>query len=381
MNIKNFNEWVAESQQYLLSINSVQATKKLMENLLQKKGFSDKERLCLFIIKESNFSLYEWENLNEGLLNKLKEIGQKAINKGKEFEKEIKDAIGKDLTGIPEFFKALSSGVKNLAIYIKDFLVKIVSTMFSKPYEWTKAAFGSGFVKFENSVKEQAKKNPFQLKKEASGIKNIVKGTSKLLSPEKISNQTQKAIIKADKDNIKTSELKIIEESMKTAIITAMSEAVKLHNINEIQKGLDFLSNHQINESYSHTRIPFISTMSMILEKLPPFSWLVKLANFIGENTNKALTKISETMQKKGAIEKSTEFIVIGVLVGLGLEYLIKGGVKSALAWIFPPLKATLIVLGTIATGICVVHIASTVIDGLKNIKHEIYQESKLLIH
>lgn len=381
MNVKNFNDWVSESQQYSLSVSSVQATKNLMENLLQKRGFSDNEKLCLFVVKESNSSLYEWENLNEGLLNKLKEIGQKAVDKGKEFAAEVKDAVGKDLTGIPEFFKALSSGVKNLAIYIKDFLVKVVSTMFSKPYEWTKSAFGGGFSKFESSVKEEAKKDPSRLKEEASGMKNIVKGTSKLLSPEKISDQAQKALIKADTDNIKTSELEIVEESMKTAIIVAMAEAVKHHNIDDIHEGLDFLADNQIDESHSHTRIPFISTMTMILEKLPPFSWLVKLANFIGENANKALTKISETMKNRGAIEKATEFAVMGTLVGLGLEYLIKGGVKSALAWMFPPLKATLVVLGTIATGICVVHVASTVIDGLKDTEHEIHQESKSMVH
>lgn len=363
--INFFREYLTESRSFNEATTSVYATRLLVENLLKKDGFSDEERLYLYVVMESNTSLYEWDVLNEGLLDKIKDIGSKAVSGGASFIKSVKDVVGKELSGIPEFFKALSSGVKNLAVHITEFLKKALSVMFGNPIEWAKKMLGGNYAKLEKSVTESAKSNPTKITEETGGVLQMVKGVPSLFSPANLGADIEKGLAKSDSVNVGETELQIVGEAVRTSVLLAIAEAVELHTVEEIKEGLSAMCTC-INEEHGHTKIPFISTISGLLEKIPPFSWLTELANFFAKNVNGALTKLSAVMKEKGAIKEAMEFVVIGALVGLGLEYIVKTGAKSAIGYFFPPVHAAAVVLGTVATAICVVHVASTVIDGLK---------------
>lgn len=389
MNVKKFSDWLSEEaekskQAPIEIISSVTATRNLAEALMQKEGFTDDEKLCFFILKESNTALYEWDTLNEGLISKLKEVGAKALKGGKDYIKDVKDTIGKDIKGLPDFFKALASGVKNLGVHIYEFFKAILKKMFGAPYDWVKAALGGNFTKFENDVKDKAKKEGTKIKDESIGVKDIVVGIPKLLSPTKIKEDVEKAILKADTEKIPDEELALVEESINVSILTALTEAVKIHTAEEIREGFSKISesdytDETINEG--HFKIPFVTSLTNILEKMPPFSWLSSLAKTFTENANEYLNQFSELMAKKGAIKKATTFTVIGSLVGLGLEFFAKTQAKSAIGFLFPPLHAALLTLGGVATAICVVHIASSVIDGLKDDVHDIDTAAASIAH
>ena len=364
--VPTFNQYVNES---LKAEQPMIATHTLAESLLAKKGFSDRERLCFWLLKESDTPIHEWDPLNEGLLNKLKEIGQKAVKGGKEFTSGLKAAVGKEISGAPEFFKALASGVKNLVDYIVSFLKKAAGLMFGTPIEWARKAMGSGYQKLESATKEEATKNETKISEEADGVSQMVVGAATLLTPGKIGHGIESGMAKADTTDVPEENLAIVAEQ----VILAVAEAIKMHTAQEIREGMAVMCS--MNEG--HTKIPFISTISSLLEKVPPFSWLTTLAEFLGANTNRALSKLSSTLKDKGTIKEATEFVVIGTLVGLGLEYIVKTGAKSAIGVLFPPVHATFVVLGTIATAICVVHVASTVIDGLKGKSIEIMNQAK----
>lgn len=387
MNVKNFNDWVLEESKKLQGtpleiMSNVTATRNLAEALINKEGFTEDEKLCFLVLKESNTSLYEWDNLNEGLMDKLKEVGSKAIKGGTAFLKDVKDTIGREITGLPEFFKALASGVKNLANYIANFFKNVLKTMFGKPYEWVKAALGANFTKLENKVKEVAETEGSKLKKEAEGVTAIVQSVPKILSPKEIGDDVEKAISNSDSKDVPEEELAIVEESIQTSILVAMTEAVKSCSVEEIKEGFNSIcSDAEINESDGHFKIPFVTKMSEILEKMPPFSWLSALAEKISTAANLFLTDLSALMVKKGAVKQAVEFTIMGALVGLGLEYMIKSQAKSAIAVLFPPLHSVLLVLGGIATAICVVHIASQVIDGLKDDVHNMDQSAANVAH
>ncbi len=380
--VRDFNTWVAESKEFNIAHTSVEATRLLAEALLQKDGFTDEELLCFYTLRESNMSIYEFTSLDEGLLDKLQSVGKSIIDGGKDAFTKIKTVVGKELSGVPEFFKAVASGLKNLIKYIVDFLGKAVSTMFGKPVDWVKSALGAKFTELEKAVGEEVKKEASKFKTEATGLVPIVTASHKLLIPSAIGSSLEKGLSSVDSKEVKTSELEIVEESLKTSILMAITEAVKVHNIDEIHEGFDALTDDtDVSESEGHSKIPFVSTISSILEKMPPFSWLTMLAHFFEKNINKALSKISSLLKEKGHTKEAIEFVIIGSLVGLGLEYLIKSGVKSAIGYFFPPLHAVLIVLGTIATAICVVHIASNLIDGLKDVDKEIMSQSSKMAH
>lgn len=381
--VKDFNTWVAESKEFNIAHTSVEATRLLAEALLQKKGYTDDELLCIYTLRESNMSLYEFASLDEGLLDKIKEVGKSILDKGKDAFKEIKDIVGRELAGIPEFFKAIAGGLKNLIKFIIDFLSKAVAMMFGAPIDYVKSAMGSGYAKLEKAIGEEVKKDASKFKTEAVGIPPMVAASYKLLSPTVIGKELEKDLTGADSIKVEDSKLAIVEESLKTSLLMAITEAVKIHNIDEIHEGFESLMEHDdvISESDGHSKIPFVSSISAILEKMPPFSWLSKLAETFTKNINIALTSLSKTLKEKGHIKEAVEFVVIGALVGLGLEYLVKSQAKSALVYFFPPIHSLLVVLGTIATAICVLHVATTLLDGLKDIDKEASDHASKMAH
>jgi hypothetical protein len=101
----------------------------------------------------------------------------------------------------------------------------------------------------------------------------------------------------------------------------------------------------------------------------------------MGENANDYLNTFSELMYKKGVIKQATTFAISGTLVGLGLEYIVKSNAKSAIAILVPPLHSILTVLGGVATAICMVHVASSVIDGLKDETVKLKNASASMTH
>jgi hypothetical protein len=129
-----YDQWIVQESAKLKGTpfeitSSVEATKKLAEALVQKEGFTDQEKLFFYVLKESNMSIMDWssQELNEGFLSKLADFGKSMYDKGKEVITDVKDWAGQQIEGIPDFFKALGQGVKNLGKMIVDFFVKVLS--------------------------------------------------------------------------------------------------------------------------------------------------------------------------------------------------------------------------------------------------------------
>ena len=384
-----YDQWVIQESNKLAGtplemVSSIKATQQLVEALVKKSGFSDDEKMFFFLMKESNMSLMEWQEamLTEGFLDKLKDWGTSALNKTKEVITDVKDWAGAQIEGIPDFLKAVAGGVKNLGTMIVEFFTKVFGGIFKAPVEYAKKALGSGYSELEKKTKEAAEKDGAKVEEEVPGFAEIVKGTPKALSSKGIGEAFGKAMSKADGEKIEDSDLALVEESVNTSLIIALTEAVKLHTAEEIKEGISLINTLDTSAeaileggdhgAHGHTEIPFVSTVSGFLEKLPPFSWLGKLAEYLGEKSNQFLTMLSTAYKEVGVVKEVVKFTVLGTLVGLGLEYLVKSSTKSALVYFFPPLKTALTVLGAIATGICIVHVASTVIDGLKDQVEEI---------
>ena len=390
--IKNFNDWlIAESVKLkgtsLEVVSEIEAVKRLAEAMMEKEDLTDEEVMYFYVLKESNITLNELFELNEGLGDKLISFGKEVLNKTKETASAIKDFAGKELSGVPEFFKALAGGIKNLVTHVIDFFKKALTIMLGTPIDWAKKALGSGFAKIESETEKIAKASASKLEEEAKHFSDIVKGLPKLLSPKSVGENMEKALAKGG--DVETSDLAIVEESVKVSLITALTEAVKTHSLKEIKEGLmsieDAFVAYSLSESddhgHGHTKIPFVSTISSVLEKLPPFSWLSKLANFFGDKANEYLTQLSSIMKERGAIKETIKFAVMGTLVGLGLEYLVKSGSKSVIGWLVPPIHEALVVVGTVATGICIIHVASSVIDGLKDLDKENQDSAHAMAH
>jgi hypothetical protein len=383
-----YDQWIVQESAKLKGTpfeitSSVEATKKLAEALVQKEGFTDQEKLFFYVLKESNMSIMDWssQELNEGFLSKLADFGKSMYDKGKEVITDVKDWAGQQIEGIPDFFKALGQGVKNLGKMIVDFFVKVFGTVFKAPVEYAKKALGSGYTEIEKKTKEAAEKEGPKVKEEVPGFMEIVKGTPQALSSKGIGEAFTKAMQKADGEKVEDESLAVVEESINHAIIVAVTEAVKAHSADEIRQGMNLIESLKVEDellegegagAHGHTEIPFVSTVSGFLEKLPPFSWLKKLAEYLGKKSNEFLTTLSAAYKEAGVVKNAVAFAVLGTLVGLGLEYLVKSVTKSALVYFFPPLHTALVTVGGIATGICIVHIASTVIDGLKDQVEEI---------
>jgi hypothetical protein len=211
---------------------------------------------------------------------------------------------------------------------------------------------------------------------------DIVAATPKALSAKVIGEKFSGAMQKADGEKVEDKDLAVVEEGLKTQVIDIITEAVNLHTAEEIKEGLKTISS--LNMSYEgimegeggdhhgHTEIPFVSTVSGLMEKIPPFKQLTQLANYLGKKSNEFLTGISTMYKELGVTKEVVKFVVLGALIGIGLETLAKGGVKSALLYFFPVLKTALTVVGTIATGIAIVHVVSNLIDGLKDKAEEV---------
>ena len=389
-----YDQWVIQESNKLAGtplemVSSIKATQQLVEALVKKSGFSDDEKMFFFLMKESNMSLMEWQEamLTEGFLDKLKDWGTSALNKSKEVITNVKDWAGAQIEGIPDFLKAVAGGVKNLGTMIIQFFTKVFGAIFKAPIEYAKKALGSGYAEVEKKTKEAAEKDPNKVKEEVPGFAQIVVGTPKALSSKGLGEAFAKAMAKADSEKVEDKDLAVVEESINTSLIIALTEAVKLHTAEEIKEGISLINTLDTSieailegddhTAHGHTEIPFVSTVSGFLEKLPPFSWLGKLADYLGDKSNEFLTMLSTAYKQVGAVKEIVKFTVLGTLVGLGLEYLVKAQTKSAIMYFFPPLHTALTVLGGIATGICIVHVASTVIDGLKDSVEEIDAAAK----
>jgi hypothetical protein len=395
--VLSYDQWILQESAKLKGtpfevISSVEATKKLAEALVQKEGFSDQEKLFFYVLRESNMSIMDWnsQELNEGFLSKLSDLGKSLYDKGKEAITDVKDWAGQQIEGIPDFFKALGQGVKNVASMIVNFFTKVFETIFKSPVEYAKKALGSGYTELEKKTKETAEKDGSKVKEEVPGILDIVKGTPKALSAKNIGESFTKAMQKADGEKVKDDELSLVEESVNHAIIMAVTEAVKVHTANEIRQGIALFESLDIEEdifegdghgAHGHTNVPFISTISDIIEKFAPFSWLKNLAEILGEKSNEFLSVLSSSYKEAGVIKTAVEFTVLGTLVGLGLKHLLKGGAKSVLVMMFPPLHTALITIGGIATAITILHVATTVIDGLKDQVEEIDSAAAAAAH
>jgi hypothetical protein len=349
--VLSYDQWILQESAKLKGtpfevISSVEATKKLAEALVQKEGFSDQEKLFFYVLRESNMSIMDWnsQELNEGFLSKLSDLGKSLYDKGKEAITDVKDWAGQQIEGIPDFFKALGQGVKNVASMIVNFFTKVFETIFKSPVEYAKKALGSGYTELEKKTKETAEKDGSKVKEEVPGILDIVKGTPKALSAKNIGESFTKAMQKADGEKVKDDELSLVEESVNHAIIMAVTEAVKVHTANEIRQGIALFESLDIEEdifegdghgAHGHTNVPFISTISDIIEKFAPFSWLKNLAEILGEKSNEFLSVLSSSYKEAGVIKTAVEFTVLGTLVGLGLKHLLKGGAKSVLVMMF----------------------------------------------
>jgi hypothetical protein len=389
-----YDQWVIQESKKLAGtplemVSSIKATQQLVEALVKKPGFSDDEKMFFYLVKESNMSIIEWQEamLTEGFLDKLKDWGSSALDKTKEVITDVKDWAGAQIEGIPDFLKAVAGGVKNLGTMIVEFFTKVFGTIFKAPVDYAKKALGSGYAEIEKKTKEAVDKEAAKVKEEVPGFAQIVKGTPKALSSKGLGEAFSKAMVKADSEKVEDSDLAIVKESINTSLIIALTEAVNLHTAEEIKEGISLINTLDTSAeamlesgdhgAHGHTEIPFVSTVSGFLEKLPPFSWLGKLAEYLGEKSNEFLTMLSTAYKQVGAVKEVVKFTVLGSLVGLGLEYLVKSSTKSALVHFFPPLHTALVTLGGIATGICIVHVASTVIDGLKDHVEEIDAAAK----
>lgn len=376
----SYEQWLSveqfESKFSSINVTSIEATKLVAEALLEKVEFSSKEKLFFEILKESETSFLDWEDINEGLMAKLKEVGQKMIDKGKKGIEDFKKDIISDIKGIPDFFRTLASGIKRVCGYIKEYLTKVMKYMFGDNAGFVKKAMGNSRMDAaETKLKEASKKEPVKIQIEAKGVKDIVSGISKLVTPEKISAAVQKGVESGENSEIKRKDLEVtIAERLEAAVLLSVSEAIKLHSKEEILNG--FLAINEAEEQGDHehkyAHIPLISTLQNLIEKIPPFNWLAKLAHVISKYSNKALTNISKLLQSKNVIEKATEFSILGGFIGLEIELLIKDGVKHALGYFFPVINSTLLVLSVIAITIWYVHIISNFVDGLEEVTQEI---------
>ena len=364
-----YNQWLSliKEKEDLQSFSLL-----LWEALQSKENLSDDESFFLLYLRESKISLYEWDSwiLSEGFIEKLtdwsKSMAKSAPVKG------IKKWAGQQIEGIPEFFKALGSSIKNFAKLVFDLFSSIYKSVFGTPRDYAKRALGATYSEVERKTKEAVSKEPEPFKKEIPGFVSLVAATPKVLSPKIIGEKLISSLQKSDSQKIEYSDLSVASESLSLQIFL---EAIQVHTMEEIREGVKLLNEQE--HIHAHTEIPFVSTMSELLEKVPPFSWLGELAEYFGEKSNQFLNFVSETYYKMGVIKEEVEFALLGSLVGIGLETLAKGSVKSVLLHFFPVLKTALILMGAIATGIAIVHVASTVIDGLKDQTEELDKEAK----
>ena len=376
--IDNFDQWnLMESFKASFTedpMTSVAATRMLAESFIGHPDFSEDEKLYFHFLAESETTLLDWDTLDEGkLIDKMKEVATKITDKGKEYYQKIKDKIGDEVKGIPDFFNTLKDGVKRLVGYIKEFLNKSVKYIFGSPdtYVNDDVAESSTTETAKEQIEDVAKKSAARLKEESVAIKEIVVGTPKLLNPKKLGDEIKTNLEKVS-DDVKDKELEVVKESMTAYTIAAFAEAVKEHSRDEIMEALASIESiDEEDHGHSHFNIPFVTTLTHFLEKFPPFSWLKTFVEYAASHANDTLTYISNMMAKKGAVSKAVEFSVIGTIFALFVEDILKYQVKHAILLFVPPIGWVVSFLGMIASGIWLVHVTATVIDGMEKIEAE----------
>lgn len=315
--IKNYNDY---NQKRLIE-NNFNSKIELFENIelnsTDEKLFIDlfNKLLTNYKVDKSiklEISKYISDNqiLNEGFFDKLKERFPKAA----EVSKKLSDKAEGVLNNILQKAKDAISFVKKIGEGIKELFINVINT--SKTY-------------FEEQIK-------------GGKLKQKIEEVAK----------TKKEGLKSDIQEIK----KVLDFYRKDFISKLISSSEK--------NMTDFLSNDQepITESMILEKGNVIATLVHGVEKIPPFSWLHKLAKAGEAGASQFIKLLSDITSKMGG--PSFVLPVIALIVGVTFEQIVKakaGGWLITLAGSTTPLGMAISGMKMVAAFIALL----TVIDAL----------------
>jgi hypothetical protein len=251
--------------------------------------------------------------LNEGFYDKLKANFQKAT----EVSKVIKDKGEEILGKIISKAKDAVSFVKGLLKGIKEFFTKMYDEHFPEIIK-------KNFAKIKDKIDNFSDKEKNGLKNDLKVGKDVVKWYKETFM-NKVSKQGSESMTKffsSDQEGVSDKDIQMANESL-----------------NLIMEGGNV-----------------IATMVHGLEKIPPFSWLHKVATAGEKGANVLIEFLSNITKKMGGPE--FELPVIAALLGIVLEQAIKGesahwllaiaGSGTPLYWAIKGIKYTALVIALI---------------------------------
>jgi hypothetical protein len=271
MKVVKFNEWVleeSESDVFYYFINEFYHSDLITDNerfLIERKI----ENISEYLIKENFFN-----KLKSGI-DKAKNIAKDVNDKGKQALKKIVDAA-KEVT---------------------DFITKI------------KNYLSSEIEKILTNTKNK-------LKEKLSADKNFTNKIKEMLSSD------EQAVLR---------DIKTIGE-----VVSFYRNKLKDSLLNKVTEGLkSFFSNTNKEMSVSE-KLEFIKESDNVISKLvhglnkiPPFSWLEKVAHIGEKGTEKIISALSGLTKNLGGPEFTLP--IIATIMGIAFEYNIKGLAKHGL--------------------------------------------------
>lgn len=276
MYIKSFGNYISENKfVHLENININNSDINLFKDVLLSmvESINDikiKQEINSFI--SNNISNNNSNKINEGFFDKLKDRFPKAAKVSNVISDKAEKVLGKIIQGA----KDLTQFVSKLKNGIKEFFKTILDNTKKKLIGEIKNG------KLSEKIKSMNDKEKEGLKKDLKVGKEVSKWYSKTFL-DKITNSTDKNLTKF---------LKTEQEPI--------SESILLNEKGNV-----------------------ISTLVHGIEKIPPFSWLAKVAQAGEAGANKLINILSKVTQKMGG--PNFELPVIAVLLGIVFEQLIKG--------------------------------------------------------
>jgi len=290
-NIKKYNEFIKE--------NKVNAYAKANMLLLSDIDMSKDDKSMMIQIMEKLYSNLSPKNKKE--VNSFLEKS----------EVKLSDIINEN------FWDKLTGRVDKAA-EVSDVLPDESEGILKKLLK--KAGQAMNFIgKLLKAVKEWLSNIITDVKEKVAGKLN---GDSKFVSAvKKVANEDENAFVK----DLKTS--KTVYSFYKKDLLGNI--------LGNMKKGLgNFFSNEQkpIPESFEYVTNEgknVLSTFIHGIEKIPPFSWLHKVASLGEKGTGKIIEGLSFVTNKLGG----PKFVLptIAVLIGVAFEYKIKGTIKSGI--------------------------------------------------
>lgn len=327
MKLVTFDEYVGHGR-------VIEARRELYMNIFKQfKELNAHLEEARVIVEAGTFDdIFEWESIDESIIDRLSDRFNSAIETAKEKGKE---ALSKTQTFIIKTGGKIGGIIQMMVSAIKKWL--------GDQFELAKSAWKSAVAKKSDEIKSKVeglsdeKKNI--LKEEVKNLKTIMASVSKWIRGGFTSDVATAAKKSA------TAEESLIGYTFELGLIESLNTAVlngDLNFANLVAEG-------------GGVEIPYVSTIAAGMNKIPPFSLLYKVKKSVAKVAGGALDKFSHYATELAGAPGPYEFTALATLIGIIGEVVVKGAAKSAIVAAIPGIGTAAYLVSKIAMGLAIV--------------------------